>query len=104
MNLIALYVYSPTTFTTDKPIEAMSGALEKSGEVELQPGVYRINADANLVPAPGTSASAFEVVAASGGTKGGWPDPPARVVTLLSTSTTEIHTFLTGAGQADELG
>jgi hypothetical protein len=94
MSIIALYVYAPTTFKTDTQIEAMGGASYAAGEVNLPPGIYRIDAGARLVPATGTG---HEVVLVNG-TKGGYPDPPLRALQYGNQTKDQIIQFLGGAG------
>jgi hypothetical protein len=102
MSIIALYVYSPTTFTTDTPIEPMIGAPISAGEVTLQPGVYRLAAGAKLDAQTQTRArgETYSVVPLTDD-KGGLPDPPLLVSEQYTRD--EIAAFLTGAGGANEL-
>jgi len=105
MSMIALYVYSPTTFQTDSAIESMDGTLFKGDQVThqatLEPGVYRLKDGATITGAKGSSATSFDIVPL--GTKTKWPDPslvtvPDRAVELLHTSADAIKIFLDDAG------
>ena len=95
MNINALYVYTATTFTTDMQIEPMAGDPIAAGEVTLEPGIYRLPAEANLVPQTGAKGEGF--VTRSLDLKGdGWPDPPLQAVEQYGMD--QIQSFLGGAG------
>ena len=96
-NVTALYVYSPTTFTTDKHIEPMVGTPHAAGEVHLPPGIYRAAGDANVVAANGAHGSNYSIVPLSD-TKGTWPDPPLQAIQQHNTTADEIKNFLGGTG------
>jgi len=100
MNVIGLYVYAPTTFTTNTKIEPIEGPSITAGEVMLQPGVYRLAANANLVASSGANAADYYVVKADG-TKGGLPDPPPLAVQPYTTK--QIIDFFSGAGIGNEI-
>jgi hypothetical protein len=104
--MIALYVYSSTTFETDSAIESMDGTLFKGDEVTLEPGVYRLKDGATITGAKESSATNFDIVPF--GTKTKWPDPsllavPDRAVELLHTSADAIKIFLEDAGSVTPL-
>lgn len=107
MNSIGLYVYAPTTFTftTNTKIEPMTGGAITGGEVTLQPGVYRLAANADLVAKAEADTRSFSVMPEARGpsysivsldTKGGPPDPPLSPI--LGYTTSQIHAFFGGAG------
>jgi hypothetical protein len=100
MSIIALYVYAPTTFTTDTPIEPMGGAPISAGEVTLQPGVYRLAAGAKLDAQTRARGETYAAVPLDD-TKTGLPDPPGLISEQYTRD--EIAAFLTGAGAANEL-
>lgn len=102
MSIIALYVYSPTMFQTDMKIESMFGTPVDAGEVDLQPGIYRVEANANLVSMTGVQGSGYTRVTL-GGTKGGWPDPPLQAIQQNHTTKEEVMAFLGGEGDENEL-
>ena len=96
-NVTALYVYSPTTFKSDKNIEPMAGTPHAAGEVHLSPGIYRLTGGANIVAANGAHGSSYSIVPL-GDTKGTWPDPPLQAIQQHNTSADEIKNFLSGTG------
>jgi len=100
MNVIGLYVYAPTTFTTNMKIEPIEGSAIKAGEVRLQPGVYRLAAGAHLVAISGVNETDYHVVMADS-TKGGPPDPPR--IAIQPYTTRQIFEFFSGAGGVNEL-
>jgi hypothetical protein len=100
MNIIGLYVYAPATFTTNTRIEPIEGSSIAAGEVMLQPGVYRLAADATIVANSGTNESNYHLVKADG-TKGGPPDPPR--ISFQPYSTKQIIEFFSGAGIPNEV-
>ena len=101
MSIIALYVYAPTTFTTDSPIESMRGEFIGAGQVTLQPGIYRLHGGATIsataAPHEGASYSIIPHVNA----KDGPPDPPISPMGGYTMS--EITTFFGGAGEANAI-
>jgi hypothetical protein len=101
MTMIALYVYTPTTLTTDTAIQPMTGAALKPGTVQLAPGVYKTLASAKLAASTGSFDQVAPVDAkALDGTKQQWPDPPAKITQVTGTSKAAISAFLTGAGES----
>jgi hypothetical protein len=101
MKLIALYVYSPTSFKVDKAFEGLGKGVIKptdrtSGHIVLEPGVYRLSAKAKLTPTKGPG---FEIVPLADD-KHQWPDPPLQAKTLKPHA--EIVAFLTGTGDEIE--
>jgi hypothetical protein len=102
MNTVkALYVYSPTTFHTDRQIEAMSGSPHPPGEVRLPPGIYRASGNANVVAKNEVPSSAYSIFTFD--TKGGTPDPPQQAMQLNNASAEDIRNFFNSLGEADEL-
>jgi hypothetical protein len=101
MSVIALYVFSPTTFTTNSTIEALTGGSYTAGEVTLNPGVYRLAEGATIVANSARTASRGESFFQGSveGTKGGWPDPPQQAIDQFGM--TQIKNFLGGAGEAN---
>jgi hypothetical protein len=103
MKLAALYVYSPTSFKVDSPIEGMGkGVVTPLSvtannttlcEVVLTPGVYRLAAAANLAPSQGAS---FAIVPLPQ-EKRPWPDPPAQATAMFGKD--QIVAFLSGTGE-----
>ena len=100
MNMTALYVYSPTTFRTNRNIEPMVGAPHSPGEVQLQPGIYRISGDASVEAMNDPTASKHKLVTFD--TKGGTPDPPNEAMQLHS-SPDDIRNFFSSLGADDEI-
>ena len=132
MSISVLYVYSPTTFSTeqaDTTIESIDGSQLTVDQVThlitLQPGVYRLPSDANITVANGASGAAPPTATAGPmagdcanstlesdanhdlvpmpRTKTGWPDPPARAVQQLQFSAADLEAFARDAGEADEI-
>jgi hypothetical protein len=110
MNSIGLYVYAPTTFTTDTKIEPMKGRHITAGEVTLEPGVYRLAEGATLVPKSDTMSRSYSAMPEATGpsysivsldTKGGPPDPPLSPIQGYTTS--QIHAFFGGAGSDSDV-
>ncbi len=110
MNSIGLYVYAPTTFTTDTKIEPMKGGHITAGEVTLQPGVYRLPASAKLAPKADARAKSYSAMPEATGPsysiisldpKGGPPDPPLSPIQGYTTS--QIHAFFGGAGSSSDI-
>lgn len=100
MSINALYVYSPTTFTTDMQIEPMAGEPIAAGEITLDPGIYRLPADAELVAQTAARGPSYTIVAL-GDTKGGYPDPPLQAVERYGMD--QIQNFLGGAGEENAI-
>jgi len=101
MSITALYVYSPTTFQSDKHIEPMSGAPHAPGEVRLSPGIYRLPGNANVVAKNGAPNSAYSIVALD--TKGGFPDPPQQALMQHNMTAEQVNNFFGGTGKENEL-
>jgi hypothetical protein len=102
MNTVkALYVYSPTTFNTDQPIEPMSGSPHPPGEVRLPPGIYRASGHANVVAKNEVPSSAYSIFTFD--TKGGTPDPPHQAMQLNNATADDIRNFFNSLGEEDEL-
>jgi hypothetical protein len=106
VSIVALYVYSQTTFKTDTRIESMAGHTYDPGVVTLPRGLYRLASAANIevmqrAPGPGYIAPDIvphDVVVQPNGTKTIWPDPPAEAAKRLGLSGSEIGAFVQAAG------
>jgi hypothetical protein len=100
MKLIALYVYSPTSFKVNHALEGLGKGVVKpaditSGHIVLEPGVYRLPATTKLTPTKGPD---FEVVPLADD-KHQWPDPPLQARTKFKLTHSEIVAFLSGTGE-----
>jgi hypothetical protein len=102
MSIIALYVYSPTTFNTNTKIEPMTGVPHAAGEVKLPPGIYRLPGDATVVAANGAMPSDY-ALEPLGDIKGGWPDPPLQALQQHNQTVHSVRAFLTGTGDTGEI-
>src|ERR1041384_1413998 len=101
MSLIALYVYNPTTFTTDTPIDSMHGDLISAGQVTLQPGIYRLAGSATIAPTATPKGDPSFSFRAIDNTKGNPPDPP--LAPMAGYTMSEINAFFVGAGEANAI-
>jgi len=100
-NMTALYVYSPTTFKTNKKIEPMSGASHPPGEVQLQPGIYRVKGEADVKATNDPTASNHSIITFD--TKNGFPDPPKAAMQLSNMTADDLRNFFDGAGDETNL-
>lgn len=96
MNLLALFIYSPTTIQSSQALETETGTQIPPGAINLQPGIYRALAEVSVASSePWATAvqSSYEVAVF---TKTNWPDPPAQAVQQFGLS--RIEGFLRGLG------
>lgn len=101
MSIIALYVTSPMTFTTDTTIESITGESIAPGVVTLELGVYRLPGDAQLTAQsiPKDEETYFQTLLTD--PKGGPPDPPFAV--LQAYTMAKITDFLGGASEQNAI-
>jgi hypothetical protein len=98
-KIVALYVYSPTEFTTDTKIEAIDGralAPDRDHRITLAAGLYRFREDAKVTPVQQVKGDGFDTDIH---TKGDPGDPPLRALEQLNLTRTQIDAFLNGAGE-----
>jgi hypothetical protein len=102
--ILALYVYSPTTFKTNRTIESEQGQKYHPGDVNLGPGIYRLEADAKIaaLDAKATNGTAPHDLVIVNGTKNHPTDPPARALQTFGID--RIKAFLSGEGDDDMFG
>jgi hypothetical protein len=99
VKIIALYIYEPTTITTDTSIEQLDKKVPalKPGRLVLEPGIYRVAAGAKLDLAKGK----YDQVAL--GDKGQWPDPPGAALAAFALDAKQIKALLGGTGEEQEV-
>jgi hypothetical protein len=93
MKIVALYVYEPTTITTDTSIEPMGLKQPpiNPGKLVLQPGIYRFPATAQINVGTGKAEQV-----ALGDDKTQWPDPPGRALIAFNMDAKQIKGLLGG--------
>jgi hypothetical protein len=102
-KIVALYVYSPTEFTTDTTIETIDGrtlAPDRDHRVTLAAGLYRFREGAKVTPVQQLEGDGFDT---NIHTKGDPGDPPLRALERLNLTRTQIDAFLNGAGRAQAI-
>ena len=131
MSITAIFVFTSTTFTTDKtstieqlvenetaPYSVVPTQVVAGNPFTLNRGAYRLNSGASITAAPGSVAttswatdratgSTSHVIRPMDDTKDKWPDPTVAAVSEASTQLkiplADLKSFLTGAGQETEL-
>ncbi len=102
-KLVALYVYSPTEFTTDTKIETIDGGVlspDRDHHITLPAGIYRYLEGAKVTPVQPNKIDGFHLTAF---TKGDFPDPPIQALQQLNKTRDQIGAFLNGAGRTGEI-
>ncbi|MEO7733452.1 MAG: hypothetical protein ABIY55_20990 [Kofleriaceae bacterium] len=99
-TLFVLYVYAPTTFTSDTKIETVDGdALvpDQAHQITLPAGIYRFPDTATVTPAG--KGDGFDRRLH---TKGDLPDPPLHAKQQLAAGVAKLDGFLNSAGDEPE--
>lgn len=102
-KILALYVYSPASFTIDNGFECYKPSQQfAKGERQLATGVYRLPEGSTVKPAPGADFELVSVTMALSetGKKNPFPDPTVRAQSVLGFGIPESITFLGGTGSS----